>query len=148
MYKLLLLYRSPTDGQFFNEDHYHKIHLGEALKFAGKYGCRRLEIARALPMEQQRSGRSVNFYRTTELWFDTYDDLIRCITSPEMTALNPDARNYTNVSTEGEYLEAEVYTFNEAGEFAGVTGAWESYFAPKIGTDMGPLVYGRAEPSE
>ena len=146
MYKLLLIYKPPQDGQFFDEDHYHKVHVGEALKFVGRYGCKRLEVSRVLPPDQQRAGRVPEVYRTTELWFDTVEDLKACIFSPEMTALNPDAKNYHNVGTSGAYLEATVCTFDENGDFADIKGPWTDYFQPKIGTDMGPLVYGTAEP--
>lgn len=148
MYKLLLIYKPIQEGQFFDEDHYHKIHFGEAIKFVGRYGCKRIEVSRVLPMDQQRAGRVPELYRTTELWFDTYEELKSCLASPEMTALNPDARNYTNVVTTGAYLEATFATFDENGDFAAINGPWSDYFGPKIGTDMGPLVYGTAEPPQ
>ncbi|MFN8535022.1 MAG: EthD family reductase [Dehalococcoidia bacterium] len=128
MVKLTLMYRAKEDGQFFNEDHYHKIHAAEALKFVGKYGCRKLVLGRAIEDVPERGGARPPFYRMTELYFDNLDDARRCIFSPEMTALNPDGPNYHNTKGESYFNEVEEYHFDDQGGFDYATGAWADYF--------------------
>jgi uncharacterized protein (TIGR02118 family) len=128
MVKLTLMYRAKEDGQFFNEDHYHKVHVAEALKFVGKYGCRKLVLGRVIEDVPERAGAKPPFYRMTELYFDTLEDARRCIFSPEMLALNPDGRNYHNTKGESFFNEVEEYHFDENGRFTEATGEWADYF--------------------
>lgn len=130
MYKLLLLYRTPEPGQFFDEEHYHKVHLATALEFIGKYGAQRLEIGRAVDIPRPRPNL---FYRYTELYFRTLEDARACVFSPEMTALNPDARNYHNVGTTGAFYENEEHDFAPDQTLGSVSGAWADYFEERIG---------------
>ena len=109
MVKLILLYHQLEDGQFFDEDHYHKVHLATAIEFAGKYHCRKIEIGLSIEDVPERAGRPSQFHRFMELHFDNIDDLRSCVFSKEMLALNPDAVNYHNVGTSSGLFEAEEF---------------------------------------
>jgi uncharacterized protein (TIGR02118 family) len=126
--KLTLLYRAKEDGQFFNEHHYHKVHVAQALTFVGKYGCRKLVLGRVIEDAPTRPGTRPPLYRITELYFDTLEEARRCLSSPEMQALNPDARNYHNTRTESFLNEVEEYIFDSAGQFDSASGPWAEYF--------------------
>ncbi|MCS7003354.1 MAG: EthD family reductase [Dehalococcoidia bacterium] len=141
MVKLTLIYRMPGEGQFFDEEHYHKVHVAEALSFVGKYRCRRLVLGKAITDVPERQGRQPGIYRTTELYFDNLDDARACVFSPEMRNLNPDAKNYHNTATESLFQELEVYEFNDDGTLKEAIGAWAEHFAPLIGQPLPEFVF-------
>ncbi len=133
MVKLILLYHQLEDGQFFDEDHYHKVHLATAIEFAGKYHCRKIEIGLSIEDVPERAGRPSQFHRFMELHFDNIDDLRSCVFSKEMLALNPDAVNYHNVGTSSGLFEAEEFFFGSDGKLESTVGPWTDYFKDRVG---------------
>ena len=87
MIKLVVLYGHPDDPAAF-DDYYESTHLPLADKMPY---VRRAEIAKALPGPD---GSRPPFYRVTEVYYDSLEDLQASNESPEGEATRADVENY------------------------------------------------------
>lgn len=130
MIKHTVMYFALEPGDVFDEDFYRDVQVRDALSFVGTYGCRRLELSKRIDVPD-RAGRQETFYRSMEMWFDTVEDGIRCIYSPEMLALDERFRDPTRFRRKVAVLVGEVdaFTFAPDGSLASAEGPWADALA-------------------
>jgi len=87
MVKISVLYGQPTDPAAF-EKHYAEVHLPLAAKMKGIH---RMELARGIPGPD---GAKPAFYRTSDVWFETAEQLEHALTSAEGQAAAADLKNF------------------------------------------------------
>lgn len=126
MIKHTVMYYALTDEERFDEEYYRDVQLRDALSFVGRYGCRRLELSKAIYGIPERHELKETFYRSMEMWFDSVEDAIRCIYSPEMLALDARFRESGRFQRRAATMIGEVdgFTFDEAGQVVTADGPW------------------------
>lgn len=98
MVRVIVLYKHPVDAEAF-EEYYERMHLklAEKLPLVVKR-----ELSRCIP----GLDGSLPFYRVSELWFNTREDVEAAFASPEGRAAIADVQNYATGGT--QFLMSEV----------------------------------------
>lgn len=85
--KITALYGAPKSPEEF-EKHYLEIHM--PMIYAVK-GIKHIELAMPVPGPD---GKPPAFYRVTEIWFETMEDLKKITTSPEWKRIREDVPKF------------------------------------------------------
>lgn len=132
MITMTMLYRTPAgEGEFFDEEKYHAHYVPEALKIAGKYGCRRVQLGRTIANREGEPGGFAT-YRVTRFVFDTLDDAKAFVFSPERMTLGETSRLHYKAGSEVFYTEDEEYDYDAAGEVVRADGPGSDFVMAKI----------------
>lgn len=133
MVRMVMLYYTPEGDEYFNEEQYHSHYVPGAIKVAAKYNCRGMVLGRTLANREGEPGGTA-FYRTTEIAFDTLDDAVKFVFSPERTALSDEAKLHPNNKTRHEifYVEDETYVFGADGTVTSWNGPWTDYVMERV----------------
>ncbi|GIW07935.1 MAG: hypothetical protein KatS3mg060_2740 [Dehalococcoidia bacterium] len=132
MVTMTMFYREPQgEGEFFDEQQYHAHYVPGALRIAGKYRCRRVQLSRTIAnREGIRGGTSI--YRITQFTFDTLDDAMAFVFSPERTELGQTSRLHFRGSAEVFYTEDEVYEYDADGQLVHWEGPMSDLVMEKV----------------
>jgi hypothetical protein len=152
--KLTIVYYALRDGETFDEEWYYTRPTAHALSFVGAFGCRRLEVSKAVLGVPERSDGAwpENIRRLTELWFDTIEDARGCIYSSEMkildaallggkTRIDPKRRSPVERGlADTVFSEIDLFEFDADGRLTKVEGPWAPHFERYLGTVPPPTL--------
>lgn len=113
MVRMVMVYYWPEgEEEFFDEDQYHNFYVPGAIKVAEQYNCRGFVLGRTIANRNGGQG-GTGIYRTTEIAFDTLEEAVAFVLSPERTALGEAAKLEPHYKLRSEvfYTDDEVYEF-------------------------------------
>ena len=125
MVRMVMIYNTPEGDEFFDEEVYHTHYVPGAIKVASVYKCRGVVLGRTIANREGEPG-GTSVYRTTEMAFDTLDDAVKFVFSPERTALSDAAKKLPHYKTKSEvfYVEDETFEFDADDNVTSWSGPW------------------------